>query len=334
MDAIKPRKIKYKVLGSFVPKDFECRYGIALPDGVSAVAQDYSNRKLCRINLEKGILNYIDLGPLSEEFTRQRDEKEWISRQYEQRGALFNYKQGYGVIYHDMVVLFETFDAEMKVLPFRNPYPFIKNWGHPEPEAPLKACYNEQENRLYVVIDEIQYKNRTSFFTEVQLADGYADYLFHPRSFAFPNDPGDHLGTPNLPVVAAFGKFNNQLQLISSRPYDSVRLGSAQAKLYLHMLKADYTSGAIIQEIDTTYHNGNFLDGNKYYAWFNNQTKSSLAIMLHNLNTGELSRISLSGKDYAPYIDDIRGNKIASLQGNKLWLFSYGMIVCLELQEG
>jgi hypothetical protein len=293
---------------------------LCVHEGRVAVGLDHCQRRLF-VCAEDSSTRLHELGPLSPSFTGKDFDDA-------QRGALFAYRDGFGVVFDDQVVLFDTPTSAPRVLPVSNRVhgPIVA--GVPLPALPRHAVYEPAADRLCVLFGERQAHGQLSFLGSLRLGADAATYDATPDPLVPP--PSDE----RFVAKADFYTAQNSMQLVAPAILDDrlvvaaygrrtdVSFGKSPKKLYVLSLDAALHATGVLAELDASHTIGAFRADGAVLGLSNREGngKKTNEIVFHDVATGRRARLNLRGRraDLTPLQTENRG--IFAWQGERLWL--------------
>lgn len=267
---------------------------VCINAGSKAVAMNFHNRKIHILDSETGSVNTIAFGHHSKNFKNEPFDDNQI-------GTLFLYKKGFGVLYCDMVFLFEDPNSnEYKMIPIPAPVARVMMPGIPKANNQLIAYYKEDPNELYVLFDEMQRRNSKSFFAVIKLSETKAEYSFWPKHFKFPNG---HIESESLagddrnnnPILVNFLNYKNQFCIASFGRSYNMSFGKTPNHLYFSSFDDSFNGKEILGELKTNFTNCIVSSDLKFLAWEKIE-KAKKEVILFSLETNNFYKINLKSK--------------------------------------
>lgn len=309
-------ELKLELCQDFTTEEFVQEI-ICIDNGKKAVIMNTYKRKIFITNGESGISQEVSLGHHSKNFTN----KEFDDNQI---GTLFLYKKGFGVLYSDMIFLFENSDSiEYKVIPIPIPVARVMMPGFPKPNNQVKAYYKEDTNQVYVLFDEMQARNSKTFFAVIKLSDEKAEYEFWPKHFKFPKEhieanslAGDDV--KNNPILVNFMLYKNQFCIASYGRAYNMAFGKTPSLIYFSTLDEMYNGKEILNELKCKFTNGVITSDLKFLSWEQSE-KAKKDIVFYSLENNLFYKINLKSKKNNFNRFNIKNSSKHNLSNNYYW---------------
>jgi hypothetical protein len=293
---------------------------LCVDDGRVAVSLDHHQRRLF-VCAEGGTTRLHELGPLSRAFTgRDFDEA--------QRGALFAYRDGFGAVFDDQVLLFDTTTSAPRMLPVSNPVHGPILAGVPLPALPRHAMYEPAADRLCVLFGERQAHGQLTFLGSLRFGADSATYDATPEPLVPPPDDerfvakADFYTAQNSMQLVAPAILDDRLVVATYGRRTDVSFGKSPKKLYVLSLDAALQATGVLAELDASHTIGAFRADGAVLGLANREGngKKTNEIVFHDVATGRRARVNLRGNrtDYTPLRTENRG--VFAWQGERLWL--------------
>ncbi|GAB3635240.1 hypothetical protein GCM10027422_08300 [Hymenobacter arcticus] len=329
------------------------RQCLALHEGQAAVALTH-DRQLWRLSLDGPIGPGQDLRPLSARYQQWQQAGDTFADRDYGGGALFPYQQGFGVVFIDQVLLFDTLDQPVprvldvlgpdqqpQVLPAR----FTGRAG-----CPGAACWLPDTNELAVAYEHGQFRGRQLFLGLLRLrpapkTDSHMQALpaafyqvapAQPLSLSaalraeqqLPDSLDDLLDAPQL---LALRYAAGQLQVATFGGYYSARMGGAGTGRGLALLAVEprsATATALLQYVPTQWASVRLTADGTLAGWNQYLPAAQGGLYFYCFATGEVTRLGFRQKAFTTGLPQHKGEMLKWLSfdraGRFIWVFSGG----------
>lgn len=328
------------------------RYGftrqcLALNGGRCAVALNH-DRQLWRVSLAEPEGRVEDLCGLSATYQQWRQTGDTFEDRTYGGGALFAYRQGFGVVFVDQVLLFETADQPLPLaLEILNPD------GRPQPlplrftgrsGCPGAACWLPADDSLAVAYEHGQFRGRRLFLAQLQLQPAPAapaayqlaapprPLTLGPQLQALQSLPA-FAGVLDAPQLLALRQEAGQLQVATFGGYYSARFGGAEQGLGLLAVEPlTATATALVQQVPTRWPTVVLPADGRLAAWNQFSPAAKGGLYFYDFVAQETTRLGFQQKVFTTGLFHDKGEMLKWLSfdraGNLIWVFSsYGCSV-------
>lgn len=330
------------------------RQCLALYEGRAAVALTH-DRQLWRLSLAAPAGQVLDLREWSPRYQQWR---QTAATTIEERtyggGALFAYRQGFGVVFLDQVLLFATVDQPvpqvLEILgpdqrPQQLPERFLDRAG-----CPGSACWLPATNELAVAYEHGQFYGRQQFLGLLlwRPAAGLRPAAYYlaapPRPLALSTELSARQALPpglgqqlDAPQLLALRYAAGQLQVATfGGPYSARLGGGAVGLALLAVAPRTATATALVQHVPTRWGGIRFSPDGQLVGWNQYSPAPQGGLYFYNLVTTETTRLGFRQKAFTTGLQHGRGELLRGLgfdrAGRFVWVFScYGCSV-FEIQ--
>jgi len=325
-------ELKLDLLQAFTVENFVDEI-LCIHEGRKAVILNLNLRKIFIADAESGEVVGVSFGHLSKRFKNEPFDDT-------QKGASFLYKQGFGIVYDDMILLFEDPNSiEYKIVPISNPLRRELVPGIPKPNNVFKAFYQEETNRLYLLFDQMQARKALAFFSVIVLSESSAAFEFQPRHFEFPethpefNHHVDFNKVNNFTIPVTFLMYQNELVLASYGRAFNLSFGKTPKRIYFSTLNESFQGKEIRYDFPNNYTNCVITSDSKFIGWVHTD-KAKKDTLLLDLETKRQFRINLKSKKNNFERFDPRTTGIFNLSHHYFWYSNGGDAVnCYRIKN-
>ncbi|WP_180754363.1 hypothetical protein [Hymenobacter sp. DG01] len=320
---------------------------LVVAGGTCAVALD-GDRRLWRVSVADPAGSVQDLSKWSAPYRELVASGAFLYAEKLGGGALFAYKEGFGVVFSEQILLFDT---ASQAEPFV--YEILNSSGAPqnlsarfvsEVGRPQLACWMPgQPAPIAVAYDHQQFVGRAVFvgYLEPYSATAYR-LTREPQRLTLAPAVAAHvpasLGGIDEPVVVALRPQGGGLQVATAGGYYSSQLLGRPAKLPLFRVKPGTTElVSLDQQLPILGSAPQFSSDNQYVSWNRYSPVAQGGLYFYNLLNTETTRLGFRQKVFTTGLFHEKGEMLKRLSfyrlGPYLWLFSGQGHSLFEVQD-
>jgi len=317
------------------------RQSLALAGGTHAVALNH-HRQLWRLSLagaaDTGTVQ--DLHGYSGLYQQYLEAGDTFMENKVEHGTLFAYRQGFGVLFIDQVLLFDTpHQPEPRVLAVLNPDLSVRELlarASTVAGCPSAAVWVPGTDQLAVIYEHVQFYGRGLFLAHLALCAGPAAAAYRllapPQTLTLGPALPEYAGWPGLdnvldaPQLLALRQVAGEVQVATFGGHYSARLTGIDQLGLLALAPDTTTATHRAAQVPTRWGSLKLAADGTRASWGQYQPAAQAGLYFYHFATGEVTRLGFRQKAFATGWAHAPGEQLHWLSFDReeafIWVFS------------